>query len=249
MMKVMSKITSGDEDQLGLHDGALPAPAVRRPRSAARRHARADGQTVGRDHRDADHLQLQGRPDRARVLQSRPTAPAKGLADTALRRRTRLPPRRLVDVAQDASSPRRLRHRGRSHREGAWSRAAKESPLPSASSAAPRRRTSFDPKTGKVVFRPGRPDRRARPTRSTGGRRSRDADPLRCSPASTKDGVCAQCYGRDLARGHHGQSGEAIGVIAAQSIGEPGTQLTMRTFHIGGAAQRGTRAVGDRSHL
>ena len=51
-------------------------------------------------------------------------------------------------------------------------------------------------------------------------------------------GICSMCYGRDLARGHLVNQGEAIGVIAAQSIGEPGTQLTMRTFHIGGAASR-----------
>ncbi|HSH48007.1 MAG TPA: DNA-directed RNA polymerase subunit beta', partial [Halomonas sp.] len=51
-------------------------------------------------------------------------------------------------------------------------------------------------------------------------------------------GVCSSCYGRDLARGHQVNVGEAVGVIAAQSIGEPGTQLTMRTFHIGGAASR-----------
>ncbi len=54
----------------------------------------------------------------------------------------------------------------------------------------------------------------------------------------TKDGVCAACYGRDLARGTPVNIGEAVGVIAAQSIGEPGTQLTMRTFHIGGAASK-----------
>ncbi|WMY94869.1 MAG: DNA-directed RNA polymerase subunit beta' [Arsenophonus sp.] len=54
----------------------------------------------------------------------------------------------------------------------------------------------------------------------------------------TDFGVCAKCYGRDLARGHIINKGEAVGVIAAQSIGEPGTQLTMRTFHIGGAASR-----------
>ncbi|MFL1482997.1 DNA-directed RNA polymerase subunit beta' [Marinobacter sp. LN3S78] len=53
-----------------------------------------------------------------------------------------------------------------------------------------------------------------------------------------RHGVCANCYGRDLARGHLVNVGEAVGVIAAQSIGEPGTQLTMRTFHIGGAASR-----------
>jgi len=55
----------------------------------------------------------------------------------------------------------------------------------------------------------------------------------------TRRGTCSTCYGRDLARGTRVNQGEAVGVIAAQSIGEPGTQLTMRTFHIGGAAQRG----------
>ncbi|TVQ37371.1 MAG: DNA-directed RNA polymerase subunit beta' [Wenzhouxiangella sp.] len=59
--------------------------------------------------------------------------------------------------------------------------------------------------------------------------------PITCE---TKHGICAQCYGRDLARGYLVNQGEAVGVIAAQSIGEPGTQLTMRTFHIGGAASR-----------
>ena len=60
---------------------------------------------------------------------------------------------------------------------------------------------------------------------------------LTCEAAN--NGICATCYGRDLARGTVANIGEAIGVMAAQSIGEPGTQLTMRTFHIGGAAQRG----------
>jgi DNA-directed RNA polymerase subunit beta' len=59
--------------------------------------------------------------------------------------------------------------------------------------------------------------------------------PITCE---VRYGVCSQCYGRDLARGHRINIGEAVGVIAAQSIGEPGTQLTMRTFHIGGAASR-----------
>src|SRR5215468_6566452 len=65
--------------------------------------------------------------------------------------------------------------------------------------------------------------------------------PLTCG---TRFGLCAKCYGRDLGRGHLVNVGEAVGVIAAQSIGEPGTQLTMRTFHIGGAASR-TAAVSQ----
>ena len=63
--------------------------------------------------------------------------------------------------------------------------------------------------------------------------------PITCQ---TRWGICAMCYGRDLARGHLVNIGEAVGVIAAQSIGEPGTQLTMRTFHIGGAASRAAAA-------
>jgi DNA-directed RNA polymerase subunit beta' len=59
--------------------------------------------------------------------------------------------------------------------------------------------------------------------------------PITCE---TRYGICSSCYGRDLARGHQVNIGESIGVMAAQSIGEPGTQLTMRTFHIGGAASR-----------
>jgi len=61
--------------------------------------------------------------------------------------------------------------------------------------------------------------------------------PITCE---TEFGICAQCYGRDLSRGHRVNNGEAVGVMAAQSIGEPGTQLTMRTFHIGGAATKTT---------
>ncbi|EEP69579.1 DNA-directed RNA polymerase subunit beta' [Kingella oralis] len=63
--------------------------------------------------------------------------------------------------------------------------------------------------------------------------------PITCQ---TRYGLCAKCYGRDLARGKLVNAGEAVGVIAAQSIGEPGTQLTMRTFHIGGAASRAAAA-------
>ena len=69
--------------------------------------------------------------------------------------------------------------------------------------------------------------------------------PLTCE---AEDGICAICYGRDLARGTPVNPGEAVGIIAAQSIGEPGTQLTMRTFHIGGIAQGGSQSFVQSNH-
>ena len=69
--------------------------------------------------------------------------------------------------------------------------------------------------------------------------------PLTCE---AEDGICATCYGRDLARGTLVNPGEAVGIIAAQSIGEPGTQLTMRTFHIGGIAQGGSQSFLQSNH-
>src|SRR6056297_1081093 len=73
---------------------------------------------------------------------------------------------------------------------------------------------------------------------------ARIRSPLTCE---ADDGVCAMCYGRDLARGTMVNTGEAVGIIAAQSIGEPGTQLTMRTFHIGGVAQGGQQSFLEAS--
>jgi hypothetical protein len=66
----------------------------------------------------------------------------------------------------------------------------------------------------------------------------RHAPIVRSTPFPDRRGVCAKCYGRDLATGKVVELGPPVGVIAAQSIGEPGTQLTMRTFHIGGTASR-----------
>ncbi|MDO6725924.1 MAG: DNA-directed RNA polymerase subunit beta' [Cognatishimia sp.] len=71
---------------------------------------------------------------------------------------------------------------------------------------------------------------------------ARIRSPLTCE---AEEGVCTQCYGRDLARGTVVNTGEAVGIIAAQSIGEPGTQLTMRTFHIGGVAQGGQQSFQE----
>jgi len=96
----------------------------------------------------------------------------------------------------------------------------------------------LDPLSGKVIVEAGELIDEALAERidTAGVESMKIRSVLTCE---TKGGVCAQCYGRDLARGTRVNTGEAVGIIAAQSIGEPGTQLTMRTFHIGGAAQRG----------
>ena len=96
----------------------------------------------------------------------------------------------------------------------------------------------LDPTSGDVLFKKGRllDEADVEIIENAGVERIQMRSPLTCEVTL---GICAKCYGRDLARGTIVNTGEAVGVIAAQSIGEPGTQLTMRTFHIGGAAQRG----------
>jgi DNA-directed RNA polymerase subunit beta' len=93
-----------------------------------------------------------------------------------------------------------------------------------------------DPNTGDVIVAGGEEimEEQVEKLETSGVSEVRIRSALTCA---TKFGVCAKCYGRDLARGTPVNLGEAVGVIAAQSIGEPGTQLTMRTFHIGGTAQ------------
>ncbi len=93
-----------------------------------------------------------------------------------------------------------------------------------------------DPATGDVLAEIGKPILRAAAEKieKTGKREVKIRSILTCK---LPKGVCAQCYGQDLAAHQHVEIGEAVGIIAAQSIGEPGTQLTMRTFHMGGVAQ------------
>jgi DNA-directed RNA polymerase subunit beta' len=94
-----------------------------------------------------------------------------------------------------------------------------------------------DPITGDIIVRQGEEinEERTRAVVEAGVDKVKIRSALTCL---LRRGVCAACYGRDLARGRMVQKGEAVGVIAAQSIGEPGTQLTMRTFHIGGTASK-----------
>jgi DNA-directed RNA polymerase subunit beta' len=101
----------------------------------------------------------------------------------------------------------------------------------------------LDPATGEVIHKRGVmiEEREAALIDEAQVQSIKIRSPLTCE---AEDGICTQCYGRDLARGTQVNVGEAVGIIAAQSIGEPGTQLTMRTFHIGGAAN-----VADQSFL
>jgi len=94
----------------------------------------------------------------------------------------------------------------------------------------------LDPQTREIIVKNGDliEERQVEQIEAAGVQSVRIRSVLTCE---TRNGVCAKCYGRDLARGTPVNHGEAVGVIAAQSIGEPGTQLTMRTFHIGGTAQ------------
>jgi DNA-directed RNA polymerase subunit beta' len=100
-----------------------------------------------------------------------------------------------------------------------------------------------DPATGEVIVSRGQliEEREAAAIEAAAVQSVYIRSPLTCE---VKDGICAACYGRDLARGTMVNQGESVGIIAAQSIGEPGTQLTMRTFHIGGAAN-----VADQSFV
>ena len=165
----------------------------------------------------------------------------KGLADTALKTaNSGYLTRRLVDVAQDCI----IRERDCKTEDGITVQAVVAggeiiSPL---SERILGRSTALDilhPETGEVILPAGGliVEETCVVIDAVEIESLKIRSVLTCA---TDEGVCGVCYGRDLARGTEVNSGEAVGVIAAQSIGEPGTQLTMRTFHIGGAAQRGT---------
>jgi DNA-directed RNA polymerase subunit beta' len=162
----------------------------------------------------------------------------KGLADTALKTaNSGYLTRRLVDVAQDCI----ITTEDCGTTAGIKVRAVIDSGnvVASLASRILGRTTAEDlrdPATNKVVVKRGTllEEREVEAVGAAGIQEVRIRSVLTCE---TTNGVCCKCYGRDLARGTPVNMGEAVGVIAAQSIGEPGTQLTMRTFHVGGAAQ------------
>jgi len=172
----------------------------------------------------------------------------KGLADTAMKTaNSGYLTRRLVDVAQDCivkiddcGTDRSITVRPAindgevvaSLSERVLGRVAAEDVL--------------DPATGEVLAHRDQllDERASEELEAAGILQIQVRSPLTCE---AEDGICAQCYGRDLARGTRVNPGEAVGIIAAQSIGEPGTQLTMRTFHIGGIAQGGQQSFMEAS--
>ena len=162
----------------------------------------------------------------------------KGLADTALKTaNSGYLTRRLVDVSQDCTVI---------EEDCGTDRALEMRPIVQGGSVIASlgerilgRTTAedmVDSKTGKLIVASGTllDEAMVAEIEAIGIQSAKIRSPLVCE---TRMGVCGKCYGRDLARGTPVNIGESVGVIAAQSIGEPGTQLTMRTFHIGGAAQ------------
>jgi len=171
----------------------------------------------------------------------------KGLADTALKTaNSGYLTRRLVDVAQDCI----VTEEDCGTREGITARAILEAGEVTVSlGQRVLGRTTADniknPSTGKVIVKAGEliEEEQVEALEAARVQEVRIRSALTCE---TRNGICAKCYGRDLARGTPVNLGEAVGVIAAQSIGEPGTQLTMRTFHLGGVA---SAKVVDQSSL
>ncbi len=162
----------------------------------------------------------------------------KGLSDTALKTaNSGYLTRRLVDVAQDCIV---REHDCGTDRAITAEAAVNDGEVVASLGERLLGRVAaediVDPASEEVVVRAGQliDERMADAVEEAAVQTARIRSPLTCD---SEDGVCAMCYGRDLARGTMVNTGEAVGIIAAQSIGEPGTQLTMRTFHIGGVAQ------------
>jgi DNA-directed RNA polymerase subunit beta' len=170
----------------------------------------------------------------------------KGLSDTALKTaNSGYLTRRLVDVAQDCIV--------REHDCGTERAITAEAAVNDGEVVATlgerilgrvAAEDIVNPVTEEVVIAAGQliDERMADAVEEAAVQSARIRSPLTCE---AEDGVCAMCYGRDLARGTMVNTGEAVGIIAAQSIGEPGTQLTMRTFHIGGVAQGGQQSFQE----
>ncbi len=163
----------------------------------------------------------------------------KGLADTALKTAdSGYLTRKLADVAQNVvATEDDCGTLGGISKAVIYKGDKLEVSLAQAIKGRVARDTIIDVVTDEVIVRENEPitDEIARRIEEMGYEKVRVRSPLTCE---AEQGICAKCYGMDLSRGRPVEAGLAVGIIAAQSIGEPGTQLTMRTFHIGGTASR-----------
>ncbi len=173
----------------------------------------------------------------------------KGLSDTALKTaNSGYLTRRLVDVAQDCIV---REYDCGTDRAVTMRPAVNDGEVVASLAERVLGRVAADdllkPGTDEVIVKAGEivDERRADMIDELKLAEARIRSPLTCE---NEEGICAMCYGRDLARGTMVNQGEAVGIIAAQSIGEPGTQLTMRTFHIGGVAQGGQQSFQESGH-
>jgi len=164
----------------------------------------------------------------------------KGLADTALKTaNSGYLTRRLVDVAQDAI----ITEEDCGTMDGIWVNALVESGevlqmIGERILGRVALKDVYDPVTGELLIAANEEfdEEKVRKIEAAGVERVKIRSVLTCEAKG--GGICRKCYGRDLGHGHEVNIGAAVGIIAAQSIGEPGTQLTMRTFHIGGTASK-----------
>ena len=209
-------------------------------------HARPDGQAVGEIIETPIKANFREGSRCSRYFISTHGA-RKGLADTALKTAdSGYLTRRLVDVAQDVI----VSDRDCGTLDGIEARAIVESgeiiePLRDRIIGRVSLERIMDPLSGDVLLDVNEEidEEKAAAVQDSGIEKVKIRSVLTCA---SRRGVCAKCYGRDLATGRLVEMGLAVGVVAAQSIGEPGTQLTMRTFHIGGTASRISDAVDAR---
>ncbi len=225
--------------QPDLPHGPLRCPRRRGTDPPVGRHARFDGQAVGQDHRNADQGQLPRRIVRARVLQLDPRCPQGfgrygledgrlGLLDPQVGRRGS---QNVVITQEDCGTTQGIT-------KGVIYRGEKvEVRLADSIRGRVSRTNIVNPITDEVIVREHEliTIDIGRKIEDMGLEKIQVRSPMTCDATL---GICRRCYGMDLSTGSLVEEGMAVGIIAAQSIGEPGTQLTMRTFHIGGTAAR-----------
>ena len=236
---MIENITRGRPAEPDLHDGQLGCPWLVQADPPAGGHARPHGQPEGRDHRAADQVQLHRGPGRARVLHldaRRPQGPRRhraahgglGLPDPApgRRRAGRHHPQADCGTEECLDAPLFKEKTGEPNEMLIGRIAAADITV------------GTGKKAEMLVAKGEEIDRHHLPqlVEAFAGEDAKTFAVRSVLKCEAPTGLCQACYGRSMASGDVAQIGDAVGIIAAQSIGEPGTQLTMRTFHTGGVA-------------